>query len=47
MSRVLNMPVLHDSSYMFDRVLRIPWVINMLGLEFTRVVNMIRLQRAQ
>ena len=37
----------NDPSYMFDRVLRIPRIINMLGLEFTRVVNMIRLQRAQ
>ena len=32
---------------MFDRVLRIPRVINVLGLEFTRVVNMTRLQKAQ
>ena len=37
----------NDRSYMFDRVLRIPRVINVLGLEFTRVVNMTRLQKAQ
>ena len=28
---------------MFDRFLSIPWVVNMLGLDYTRVVNMPRL----
>ena len=32
-------------SYMFDRVWRIPRIINMLGLEYTRVVNLTRLHR--
>ena len=32
-------------SYMFDRVLRIPWVLNMLGLECTQVVNMAMVHR--
>ena len=27
---------------MFDRFLSIPWALNMLGLEYTRVVNMSR-----
>ena len=27
-------------SYMFNRLLRIPQIINMLGLEYTRVANM-------
>ena len=26
-------------SYMFDRSLSIPWALNMLGLEYARVVN--------
>ena len=45
MPRVLNIPVLHQSSeesspsYMFDRSLSIPWALNMLGLEYARVVN--------
>ena len=29
-------------SYMFDRFLIIPWVLNMLGLEYTKLVNMQR-----
>ena len=29
-------------SYTFVRFLSIPWVLNMLGLEYTRVVNMPR-----
>ena len=32
---------------MFDRVLRIPRVINVLGLEFTRAANMTRLLKVQ
>ena len=35
----------NDPSYLLDLVLRIPRVINMLGLEFTRVVNVTRVQR--
>ena len=35
---VLHSFVINDPSYMFERVLRIPRVINMLGIEFTRVV---------
>ena len=27
---------------MFDRFLSIPWVLNKLGLEYARVVNMLR-----
>ena len=27
---------------MFDRFLSIPWALNVLGLEYTRVVNMSR-----
>ena len=27
---------------MFDRFLSIPWAVNMLGLDYTRVVNMPR-----
>ena len=27
---------------MFDRFLSIPWALNMLGLEYTRVLNMPR-----
>ena len=27
---------------MFDRFLSIPWALNMLGLEYTRVVNISR-----
>ena len=30
-------------SYMFDRFLSIPWGLNMLGLKYTRIVNMARL----
>ena len=30
-------------SYMFDRFLIFPWVLNTLGLEYTRVMNMPRL----
>ena len=29
----------NDPSYMFDRFLSIPWALNMLGLEYTRVVD--------
>ena len=32
---------------MFDRGLRIPRIISMLGLEYTRVVNMKKSQRVQ
>ena len=32
---------------MLDKVLIIPRIISMLGLEYTRVVNMTRLQRIQ
>ena len=32
----------HDPSYMFDRVLIIPWVLNILGLEYTWVLNIAR-----
>ena len=32
---------------MFDRVLGIPRIINMLGLEYTGIVNMTRLERVQ
>ena len=34
-----------DTSYMFDRVLSIARILSMLGLEYTRVVNMPRLHR--
>ena len=30
----------NSPSYMSDRFLSVPWVLNMLGLEYTRVVNM-------
>ena len=33
-------------SYMFDRVLSIPRVLNLLGLEYASVVNIARLHRA-
>ena len=45
------MPVLdrvsveNGPSYMFDRVLSILRILNMLGLEYTRAVNMPRLLR--
>ena len=47
--RVLNIPVLHsvwesDLLYVCARVLRIHWVINMLGLEFKKAMNMARLK---
>ena len=51
MSQVLNMPVIqrfsaeNSTSYMFDRVLSIPRILSMLGLEHTRVGNMPRLHR--
>ena len=32
----------NSSSYMFVRFLSIPWALNMLGLEYTRVVNIPR-----
>ena len=32
----------NSPSYMFDRFLSIPWAFNMLGLEYTWVVNMSR-----
>ena len=32
-------------SYMFDRVLSVPRVINMLGLEYTKFMNMARLHQ--
>ena len=32
----------YSLSYKFDSFLRIPWAVNMLGLEYTRVVNMLR-----
>ena len=35
--------VKNSPSYMFGRLLNIPWALNMLGLEDTRVVNMLRL----
>ena len=34
-----------DTSYMFSRVWRISQIYNMLGLEYTKVVNMTRLHR--
>ena len=40
---VIQGSVQNDLSYMFDRALSIPRVINMLGHENTRVVNMTRL----
>ena len=46
------MPVLHrvsvenGTSYMFDRVSSIPQILKMLGLEYTRAVNMPRLHNA-
>ena len=48
MPRVLNMPVYTEfcrklRSYMFDRVLSILRVLDMLGLEYKRVVHMPRL----
>ena len=30
----------NDPAYMFGRVLNIPWVLNMSGLEYTRFVNL-------
>ena len=45
------MPVLHKvaiengTSYTFDRVSSIPRILKMLGFEYTRVVNVPRLQR--
>ena len=44
---VLNKTFKHSkrSSYTFGRVLRNPRIINMLGLVYTRVENMARLQR--
>ena len=48
MPRVLNIQVLtqgsaeNSPSYMFDRFLSIPWALNMLGLKYTKVVNMPR-----
>ena len=48
---VLNMPVLYrvsvenGTSYMFDRLLSIPRILSMLGLEYTRVVKMSMLRR--
>ena len=32
----------NSTSYMFDRFLSVPWALNMLGLEYARVVNMPR-----
>ena len=49
MSRVLNIPVLYPDSvenspsYMFDRLLSIPWAVSLPVLGYTRVVNMSRL----
>ena len=34
-------------SYMGNKLLKIPQIINMLGLEYTRFVNMARLHRVQ
>ena len=45
------MPVLHrvsvenGTSYMIDRVLSLPRILSMLGLDYTRFVNMPRLHR--
>ena len=35
----------NGTSYMFDRVSSIPRILKMLGFEYTRVVNVPRLQR--
>ena len=42
---VIQDSVQNGPSYMFDRALSIPRVINMLGDESTRIVNMTRLHR--
>ena len=43
MPRVLNMSVLHR--VLQETALHIPWFPNMLGLEYARVVNLLRLHR--
>ena len=43
MPPVLNIKLIENGPrYMFDRALSIPWVLNMLELECTRVVNIPR-----
>ena len=45
MSVLHRVSVENGTSYMFDRVLSIPRILRMLGLEYTRIVNMPRLHR--
>ena len=45
MSVLHRVSVENGTSHMFARVLSIPQILTMLGLEYTRVINMPRLHR--